>query len=734
MRTPLIRRLLRTPLLPVLLSLFTGLAAAEPRIGLVLSGGGARGLAHIGVLQELERQNIPVHAIAGTSMGAVIGGLYAAGYSADELAELAQELDWATIMSDDPAREDIPFRRKQDDRDFLVKQRLSFDRQGVKLPLGLLQGQNIGVALETLLVHTNEVDDFDRLPIPFRTVATDITTGDQVVFQRGHLPLAIRASMALPGFFAPVRHEGRMLVDGVLTNNLPVDVARRMGVDRLIVVDIGTPLKSKEQLKSVFDIMDQTTTLLTRNNTEKQLATLGPNDILLQPELGDIGFGSFSEVPAAILAGSQSLQQHPMTLQLAARQLQTSPGGNLASARPQRQPIIHEIRILNSGKVDDRVIRSLVRQEVGEPLNLERLQKDMGTIYGTDYFSRVNYEVLHGEQINTLVIRTSGRETGINYLRPGLSLSDDFKGGSQYNIGASLRVNGVNRLGAEWLTRVQLGQQQLAYSEFYQPLDYGSRWFVAPFANAESRNIEVIEDNRPVADYRQQRYGTGFNLGRQISNNGEIRFGMSRYWGDAKVRVGERQRPSFSFDEAFYSLQIDRDTLDNVNFPRSGDDARFIWRQSEPDLGASERYRQIDVRLNRAYSSGPHSLIAGLMAGRTSDDVDVAQSSFQLGGPGMFSGYRQDALTGQNFNLARAVYYRRLMPGSLLSVNLPIYLGGTLEYGRVYNNGSNAFDTDYIAAGSLLLGIDTLLGPLILGIGINEDDQQALFMRLGQTF
>ncbi len=721
-------------LLLLLITLTPYASAEELRTGLVLSGGGARGLAHIGVLKQLEEMNVPIHAIAGTSMGAVIGGLYAAGYTADEIEKIALELDWQNTLSDSPLREDIPFRRKQDDRDFLVKQRLSFDRGRLNLPLGLLQGQNLGLALEALLVHTNDIDSFDHLPIPFRAVATDIASGEAVIFDHGHLPLAIRASIALPGFFAPVNVDGRMLVDGVLVKNLPVDIARSMGVDRVIVVDTGTPLKSAEQLTSIIDIMDQTTSLLTRTNTQEQIDTLGPDDLLLQPELGTMAFSSFDQADAAILAGAASLSESPQGQAFADRSLRDKPGGNLARIRPLRQPIISSIAVENSGKVSDEVVRSMLRQPLGEPLNLARLEEDMGTIYGTDYFSRVSYEIIHGEETNTLLVRTSGRETGTDYLRLGLNLVDDFKGGSQFNIGASFRVNGVNPLGAEWLTRLQVGENQVFYSEFYQPLDFGSRYFVAPFVDAESRNVEVIVDNDPIVDYRQTRYGTGFNLGRQIANNGEVRFGLSRYKGESRVRVGDPQLPSFNFEEAFYTLQIDRDTLDNVNFPRSGDEARLVWRQSEPDLGADERYEQVELRANKAFSKGANSFQLGIFGGRTDGGVGVAQSSFLLGGPGQFSGFRQNGLAGQNYNLGRVVYYRRLNPGNYVPVGIPVYLGTSFEYGRVYNKEDNGFDSGYMTAGSLLLGLDTFLGPLFFGLGANQEGERALYMKLGQTF
>ncbi len=721
-------------LLPLLLLFLSTWTLAEPlRTGLVLSGGGARGLAHIGVLKQLEEMNIPIDAIAGTSMGAVIGGLYAAGYSADELEQIALDLDWQATLSDTPLREDIPYRRKQDDRDFLVKQRLTFKDGALSFPLGLLQGQNMGVVLESLLVHTNEIDDFDRLPIPFRAVATDIATGEAVVFDHGHLPLAIRASLALPGFFAPVEVDGRLLVDGVLSKNVPIDVARAMGVDRVIVVDIGTPLKSASELNSVLDIMDQTTTLLTRTNTERQLATLTDADLLLQPALGDMGFSSFAETQQAIDAGAQSLSEAQGVLAFVAPP-GSDAGGNLASSRPQRQAIIHAVEVDNSGKVADEVVLSMIRQEVGEPLNLARLQTDMGTIYGTDYFSRVTYEVVHDQGHNTLLVHTAGRRTGTDYLRLGLNLVDDFEGDSQYNLGASFRVNGLNPLGAEWLTRLQVGSDQELYTEFYQPLDYGSRYFVAPFIDAEARNIEVIDDNDPIVAYRQKRYGAGINIGRQIANNGEVRFGLSRYRGNSRARIGDPDLPDVDFDEAFYSIEVDRDTLDNVNFPRSGDEAKFSWRQSEPALGADERYQQIEFKANKAFGFGPNSWQIGGFIGRTDSDVNVAQSSFVLGGPGWFSGFRQDALAGQNYQLGRLVYYRRLTPSYFNAFSLPLYLGASLEYGRVYNRDDTDFDTGYFTGGSLLLGMDTLVGPLFFGLGANEEGHEALYMKLGQTF
>lgn len=708
--------------------------ATRPKVGLVLSGGAARGLAHIGVLKALEEQGVKIDAIAGTSMGAVIGGLYASGYKIEELEKLALSIDWQQALSDAPPRKDIPFRRKQDDRDFLIKQKISFRDDGsLGLPLGVIQGQNLALLLESLLAHTSDTRDFDKLPIPFRAVATDIASGEKVVFRRGHLPQVIRASMSIPAVFAPVELDGRLLVDGGMVDNIPLDIVREMGVDVAIVVDIGTPLRNRKQLATVVDVLNQSITLMTRRNSEEQLAALGRNDILIQPPLASFGVTDFGRAPDMVEAGYRATQV--LEGRLAALRPTDSDSAELAVARSpgQRTPVITAIRVENDSKVSDDVIRYYIRQPVGQPLDLDRLQTDMGTLYGLDYFDRVQYRVVHKGQDHTLVINARGRSGGTDYLRLGLNLSDDMRGDSAFNLGASYRVNGINTLGAEWLTRVQIGDVQELYSEFYQPLDAGSRYFVAPYLDLGSQNIEATLDSDPVAEYRLERYGFGLNLGRQIGNNGEVRFGVGQAWGKAEVRIGEQDLPKVSFNEGFYELKYSFDTLDNVYFPHSGEDIRLTLRQFEPDLGSDQRYRQWDFKLDKALSSGPNSWVLGGRYGRTLDDADVVVSSLVMGGPRQLSGFRQNSLSGQNLSLMRMVYYRRLTPRAYLPLDFPLYLGGSLERGRVWNN-DNEFDSGYINAASVFVGFDTPLGPLSFSYGFNTEDQKAVYLNLGQTF
>lgn len=708
--------------------------APRPKVGLVLSGGAARGLAHIGVLKALEEQGIKIDAIAGTSMGAVVGGLYASGYRIDELEKLASNIDWQAALSDAPPREDVPFRRKQDDRDFLVKQKLSFRDDGsLGLPLGVIQGQNLSLLLESLLAHTSDTRDFDKLPIPFRAVATDIANGEKVVFRKGHLPQVIRASMSIPAVFAPVELDGRLLVDGGMTDNIPLDVAREMGVDVAIVVDIGTPLRNRKQLTTVVDVLNQSITLMTRSNSEEQLAALKSSDVLIQPALAAFGVTDFGKAQEMIDAGYRATRI--LDARLAVLRPNEFQDAELNAARSpgQRTPIITAIRVENDSKVDDDVIRYYIRQHIGEPLDLGRLHSDMGTLYGLDYFEQVQYRVVHKGQDHTLVISARGKRSGTDYLRVGLNLSDDMRGYSAFNLGASYRINGINRLGAEWLTRAQIGDRQELYTEFYQPLDVGSRYFVAPYASFDAQNVEAVLDNDPIAQYRVERYGFGLNFGRQIGNNGEVRFGVGEAWGKADVRIGDQDLPSENFNEGFYALKYSYDSLDNVYFPHEGKDVSLTLMQFEPGLGSDTRYRQWEFKLDKAMSRGPDTLILGGRYGRTLNDANVVTSSFLLGGARQLSGFREDAISGQNVSLMRAVYYRRLTPRSYLPLDFPLYAGGSLERGRAWNN-DNEFDSGYINAASVFIGFDTPLGPLNFSYGLNDANEQAVYLNLGQTF
>lgn len=725
----------------LLIASLAAVASAEPvaelereRVGLVLSGGAARGLAHIGVLKALEEQGVVIDAIVGTSMGAVVGGLYAAGYRVAELEQLAIEVDWQQALSDAPPRENIPFRRKQDDRDFLVKQKLSFRDDGsLGLPMGVLQGQNLALLLEKLFARAGAIEDFDELPVSFRAVAADIATGETVVFSQGHLALAVRASMSIPALLTPVEVDGRLLVDGGISNNIPVDIARQMSVDRVIVVDIGSPLASTESLQTVFNILNQSVALLTRRNSDEQLATLLAQDILVQPELTGFGITDFSYAQDMMDAGyraTHGLQQRFVGL---AQPLSTQHALPNQRKKVKQAPVITSVQVENTSKVGDEVIRYYIQQPLNEPLDINQLQKDMGTLYGLEYFDRVEYRLQPEMGGNALVVNATDKSTGTDYLNLGLNLSDDLRGDSVFNIGASFRMNGLNRLGAEWLTRIQLGDHQELYTEFYQPLDIGSRYFVSPWLHGEASNIKFREDSHPIAEYRLQRMRYGFNVGRQIGTNAEVRFGVGSGWGDADVRIGDPDLPDFSFKDGYYQLQYAFDSLDNVHFPSRGEELRIsAWRHAT-ELGSDERYRQWLIELNKPLNWGANTWILGGRYARTLDAKEAVTSSYQIGGAQQLSGYRENALAGQNVSIGRLIYFRRLTPVRAFSLGLPVYAGMSLERGRVWSH-ANDLDSGYINAMSVFVAVDSPLGPLNFSYGVNNDSESAFYLNLGRSF
>ncbi len=343
--------------------------------------------------------------------------------------------------------------------------------------------------------------------------------------------MAVRASMSIPAVLTPVMVDGRMLVDGGISNNIPVDIARQMGVDRVIVVDIGSPLASTESLQTVFNILNQSVALLTRRNSEAQLATLQPSDILVQPELSGFGVTAFARAQDMMDAGYRAT--HALQLRFAdiAQPLQKQHKIPSNLKKTKQALLITSVQIHNTSKIGDEVIRYYIQQPLNQPLDIRQLQKDMGTLYGLEYFDRIEYRLQPEKGGNALVITAIDKQTGTDYLRLGLNLSDDLRGDSVFNIGASFRMNGLNRLGAEWLTRMQLGDHQELYSEFYQPLDIGSRYFVSPWLHGEVSNIKFRENGDPIAEYRLQRVRYGFNLGRQIGTNAEVRFGLGCWVG-----------------------------------------------------------------------------------------------------------------------------------------------------------------------------------------------------------
>ncbi len=425
--------------------------AQRPKIGLVLSGGGARGAAHVGVLKVVEELQIPIDYIAGTSMGAIIGGLYASGLSPQEIEQALADIDWLDVLTDSPKRKDLSFRRKREDEEFLVRSAIGFNNGELELPQGLLQGQKLLLLLKSLTLPVVKTEDFDELRIPFRALATDISTGRAVVLNSGDLALAMRASASIPSAFAPVEIDGKLLVDGGVSNNLPVQIVKEMGAERLIVVDVSTPLATREELKNVLSITDQLTTIMTRNNTEASLAQMGENDVLIVPALGKVTTTSFTEAMEAIAPGEQAAREQSARL----AEMTLNENNYLAykaekTQYPTQPPIIEFVKVENHSRLADKVIQRYFKVEKGKPLDHAELDKSIGFLYGLDLFKTVAYDVVEENGKTGLVIEVIEKPWGPNYLQGGINFQGDWNNDSGFNLGVSYTRTAVNSLGGEY--------------------------------------------------------------------------------------------------------------------------------------------------------------------------------------------------------------------------------------------------------------------------------------------
>ncbi len=702
------------------------------KIGLALSGGGARGAAHVGVLRVLEEMHIPIDYIAGTSMGSIIAGLYASGMSPDEIETALKTMDWEHIFNDKPPREDRSYRRKRDDDLYLVQSKPGYSDGEIKLPSGLIQGQKFDLALRELALPVSTVDDFDKLSIPYRAVASDIGTGEAVVLAKGDIALAMRASMAVPGAFSPAQIDGRTLVDGGITNNLPISVVRDMGADIVIAVDISTPLLKPEEVRNVLKITAQLTGIMTRTNTEQQIASLTERDVLIVPDLGDITSGDFTRADEAIPAGYKAAEA--ARAQLARLSLpEADYRAHLAArnARPDsKPPIVHFVRIKNNSNVGDGMIRDRLHIKEGEPLDRKQVEQDISTIYGLELFQNVRYDVVEENGQTGVVVDAEARSWGPDYLQFGVELSSDSRGENSFNLGLAYQRMAINSLGGELRGALQVGAEPMIGAEWYQPLDNLSRYFITPKVSYGRQDFSIYNGTGDaLAEYSVTRLEGDLAVGREVSVYGEGRIGYRFRSGEIDLNIGTLSQPETEYDTGQVYARASVDRLDDFNWPSHGVRGFVEYATAREDLGGDSDFDQAAARYTQFSTIGHTTLGLYGQVYSTVDGTAPVQARYRLGGFLQLSGYAPNSLSGQQVASVAVLAYRRYEALPILSW----YIGASLEYGGAWEDrddiGSNG-----IAAGSLFVGADTPIGPLYIGYGQAEQGRNAAFFYLGRPF
>ena len=708
-------------------------AMQRPRIALVLSGGGARGGAHIGVLKVLEELRVPVDLIVGTSAGAIVGAAYATGLPISAIEQEMKGLSTATLFHD-VARDNLPMQRKADEATNYVGPEMGLGPHGLSLPKGAVAGVALEAVLRRLTARQRDVN-FDRFPIPFRAIATDLATSEMVLLDHGSLAQAVRASMAIPAVISPVELDGRLLVDGGVTRNLPVDVARRMGADVVIAVNIGTPLLRKEDITSLLSASEQMLRILTATNVAQSLKELGPRDVLITPNLSLVTSSDFDHLLEAAQAGEAAARAASETLALH-RIDDAEYAALLATRNAVREPggqRIAEIRVTGTERVNPQTVADSLQTRPGEPFDAHHVDRDLQRLYGSGDFEAVNY-TFSEEPGKGYVLTTSVTEKswGPHYLRFGLGLSSDFAGSSFFNLLATHRATWLNALGAEWRNDVQIGRTDRLRTEWYQPLHTTQRFFVAAHAAGERSPFELFDDEGTrFARFRLQHAGYGADFGLQLGTAGDLRLGVRR--GRVRLQNDTSLVPpgliESDADTAALVLRLRLDTLDNTRFPRAGYALDVKMHQSQPGWGASDDFRKLSAAFRTAVGFGPHALEFAAQGVKSfGGPLPPYEASF-LGGFQRLSGYKTNEVLGDEFLLGRVNYSHRLTNVGFLD---GAYAGVSLEAARIGDTvfGPQREKSRYGFA--IYLAMDTPLGPVYLALGRGDNRRHAAYFYLGQ--
>lgn len=709
------------------------LPEGRPRIGLALGGGGARGVAHISVLRTLEELKVPVDCIAGTSMGALVGALYASGMSLDDIEKLVLTMPWDEMFNDSLARPEQTFRRKRDDDLVLSQPGIGIGPKGVRMAPGLLAGERILLTFQKLVEPVATIDNFDNLPIPYRAVTADINSGAAVVIDGGDLALAMRASMSIPGVFPPVDIGGKVLIDGGVASNLPVDAVRAMGADIVIAIDVGTPLSTIDANAGLLSVADQLIGLMTVGNTRKTLAELGERDILIQPPLGTrVATADFTKGQLALEIGLEGVE--PVRDRLAV--LGVSDGDyaqNLAlrTGRESAPPVVEFVRLDNQSPYSDAYVLARLNVPTGQPFDSADLDRQLFALYGNRTLSLATYEIVKEDGKTGVVVHAKAKPQGPNYLELGLSMSGDLEGRFDFNVRLGILRSPFNDSGGELRGMLQLGDETQLLGEVYQPLGEAGRNYLFARSQYLDRKINQYDAfGNKLAEFGARQLGVQVAAGREFGNYGALSLGYQRAVGQTEVLIGDPGIPKSTFQIGEMALDFSIDRGDSLYLPRDGYLMRNRYVVSRRSLGADEDFEQYNFDGIYAYGFGAHSVQAGLRYHTTLSGVAPLQSTYRVGGFTRLVGYQPNELFGQHYGVLLGGYSYRM--ASLM--NQPAVLGVMLEYGNVWQNRTDMGFGDSVLNGSVYVAIDSWIGPILLGLGAREGGNSNLFLEVGHRF
>ncbi|EIE1272426.1 patatin-like phospholipase family protein [Vibrio parahaemolyticus] len=732
----------------------------RPKVAVVLAGGGAKGAAHIGVLKALEEMHIPVDIITGTSMGAYVGGLYATGMSADEIESFIYSVDWNSGYRDRVDRSQRRVRDKEYEDRYQITTDLGLRFGEVRAPTGVVQGQNMLRVLRETTGNLGRFDSFDELAIPYRSVATDILELDEVVIGNGYLVDAMMASMSVPGALPPYKLNGHMLVDGGVVNNMPVDVARAMGADVVIAVDISTDYKTEDDFTGLFTVADQLSNYLVRRSTQQQVETLQEHDVYIRPNVGQMETVEFDKMPWAFQSGYDITKE--MESKLAGLRLSNAEYQKYIDHKQEVRKklvygddrVVDEIVIVNNTHYSDVLLTNRLELETGRKIETAEIEKAVENLYALDRFELITYHFEEVDGSNLLVFDVNEKSWGPNYLNFRFFLEDDFDTDSQYGIGMSTNFTNLNSHGAEMALNVEMGTDKLIEAELYSPVLSSQEFFVAGKVaySSEGRNLPVSDDESSLSSVNDflpvsyTEFVSEIAIGIQPTLWQELRLG-GRYSSGSIELSTLASVGNLDFERRGLFANYRLDTLDDFAFPTRGllvdleylvshDTSPEEIGQSKPKDIVEDTVYEIDARFKGAMSYQRHTLVGQAEYSFVqSKNSSITLDPRELGGFLHLSGIPRNSLIGQNLFFSSLVYRYKWFDNDFGLFEAPVYVGASLEHGGTWSdNDLKLNEAPLYNAASIFFGVDSPIGPIMLAYGRTEQDMEAVYLIVGTSF
>jgi NTE family protein len=723
-------------LLPAMLAVAPAAGAQDrlpgerPRIGLVLAGGGAKGGAHVGVLKVLEEMRVPVDCIAGTSMGALIGAGYAAGQPAADLESFINAIDWSLVVGGKGRRALKPVEANRLATETQSELKVGLKQGRIVAPAGLVDTSSIDDLLRTYVAQARMVSAFDELPIPFRAVATDMVTGEMVALDQGDLATAMRASMAIPGAFSPVLLDGMVLADGGMVRNIPVDVARSMCADVVIVVNLVEPPATAEKLVQATQLLSRSMDVMFEVNEKIQLQSLTDRDIRIDVPMGDITTSDFERVPETIPLGEAA--GRAAADRLAAYSLSTAEYAawrQRATAGKSAERRIADIRVEGLNWVNADYLETLSTVRIGDVVDIDAISRDARRMAALDELESVAYR-LEGEADRTTLVWLPAEATiGKDYLSPSIGVYADGGGDLKFQVSLQHVRRWLNERGGQWRNSFEIGYETSVTTSLYQPFDVDQRFFVEPtlFAGQTLENLFLDGDHVATVEFRD--LGGRLDFGWNVNQAAQLRLG---YWASdrrASVQTGPPDVSGTDDVDAGLMFAARYDSRDTASFATSGMSAALEYQQSDEGFGADRDWERIEAGVRKAVPLRRNLMWVSLAGGTGIDDDLPDDRYFSLGGPRTLAGYQFDEIRVESYWLAQGSFLWRIK--DLVTIkNQALYAGFGVYAAGLYDRLDGVPDEEIYGASAYLAG-STPIGPINVGVGY-ANSNSAIWISIGK--